>query len=251
MKEAIILKSPGEIETMRAAGAVVAGVLEVLRKSVRPGVTTLDLERIAEEETGKRKARPAFKGYRGYPFCLCTSVNSEVVHGMPSKKALGEGDIVSIDFGALVDGFHGDAAVTVPVGRVSDDAARLVRTAEESLDRAIAACTEGARLGDVSAAVQAHVEHQGFSVVREFVGHGIGRELHEPPQVPNFGVPGRGMRLKAGMVLAIEPMINAGGWAVRILEDGWTAVTADGSLSAHFEHTVAITPDGPLVLTRP
>lgn len=248
-REAIILKSPEEIETMRRAGAVVAEVLEVLKANVRPGATTLDLEKIAEEETRKRKASPAFKGYRGYPFCLCTSVNNEVVHGMPSKRALKEGDIVSIDYGSRVEGFYGDAAVTVPVGKVSEEAARLVRVTEESLGKAIEAAREGNRLLDVSAAVQNHVEPHGFSVVREFVGHGIGRELHEPPQVPNFGTPGRGIRLKAGMVLAIEPMINSGGWAVKILEDGWTAVTADGKLSAHFEHTVAITPDGPRVLT--
>lgn len=234
---------------MRRAGAVVAEVLEVLKGKVRPGVTTLDLEKIAEEETIKRKASPAFKGYRGYPFCLCASVNNEVVHGMPSKKVLKEGDILSIDYGAFVEGFYGDAAVTVPVGKISEEAARLVRVTEESLGKAIEAAREGNRLLDISAAVQSHVEPQGFSVVREFVGHGIGRELHEPPQVPNFGIPGRGVRLKAGMVLAIEPMINAGGWAVKVLEDGWTAVTADGKLSAHFEHTVAITPEGPLVLT--
>lgn len=249
MKEAIVLKSPDEIETMRRAGAVVAEVLEVLKGNVRPGATTLDLEKIAEEETRKKKASPAFKGYRGYPFCLCTSVNNEVVHGMPSKKVLKEGDILSIDYGAFVEGFYGDAAVTVPVGKVSDEAARLVRVTEESLGKAIEAAREGNRLLDISSAVQSHVEPQGFSVVREFVGHGIGRELHEPPQVPNFGIPGRGVKLKAGMVLAIEPMINSGGWAVKVLEDGWTAVTADGKLSAHFEHTVAITPQGPRVLT--
>ena len=248
-REAIILKSPDEIESMRRAGVVVAEVLEVLKGKVRPGATTLDLEKIAEEETRKRKASPAFKGYRGYPFCLCTSVNNEVVHGMPSKKVLKEGDIVSIDYGALVEGFYGDAAVTVPVGKVSEEAARLVRVTEESLGKAIEAAREGNRLLDISSAVQSHVEPQGFSVVREFVGHGIGRELHEPPQVPNFGIPGRGVKLKTGMVLAIEPMINSGGWAVKILADGWTAVTADGKLSAHFEHTVAITPDGPRVLT--
>ena len=250
MKEAIILKSPDEIESMRRAGVVVAEVLEVLKGKVRPGATTLDLEKIAEEETRKRKASPAFKGYRGYPFCLCTSVNSEVVHGMPSKKVLKEGDIVSIDYGSFVEGFYGDAAVTVPVGRVSEEAARLVRVTEESLAKAVEAAREGNRLLDISSAVQSHVEPQGFSVVRDFVGHGIGRELHEPPQVPNFGVPGRGVKLKAGMVLAIEPMINSGGWAIKVLEDGWTAVTADGKLSAHFEHTVAITPDGPRVLTK-
>jgi len=249
-REAIILKSPDEIESMRRAGVVVAEVLEVLKGKVRPGATTLDLEKIAEEETRKRKASPAFKGYRGYPFCLCTSVNSEVVYGMPSKKVLKEGDIVSIDYGSFVEGFYGDAAVTVPVGRVSEEAARLVRVTEESLAKAVEAAREGNRLLDISSAVQSHVEPQGFSVVRDFVGHGIGRELHEPPQVPNFGVPGRGVKLKAGMVLAIEPMINSGGWAVKVLEDGWTAVTADGKLSAHFEHTVAITPEGPRVLTK-
>lgn len=250
MKEAIVLKSPDEIESMRRAGAVVAEVLEVLKGKVRPGVTTLDLEKIAEEETRKRKASPAFKGYRGYPFCLCTSVNSEVVHGMPSKKVLREGDIVSIDYGSFVEGFYGDAAVTVPVGNIPEEAARLVRVTEESLGKAIEAAREGNRLLDISSAVQSHVEPHGFSVVRDFVGHGIGRELHEPPQVPNFGIPGRGVRLKAGMVLAIEPMINSGGWAVKVLEDGWTAVTADGKLSAHFEHTVAITHEGPRVLTK-
>lgn len=251
MKEAIILKSPEEIKTMRRAGAIVAEVLSLLKGKVRPGITTLELEKIAEEETKKRKAVPAFKGYKGYPWCLCTSVNEQVVHGMPSKRVLNEGDILSIDFGVKVDGFYGDSAVTLPVGSVSDEAGRLMRVTEESLWKAIEAARIGNRLYDVSSAVQRHVESHGLSVVREFVGHGIGRELHEPPQVPNFGVPGQGVRLKPGMVLAIEPMINAGGWAVKVLNDGWTAVTADGSLSAHFEHTVAITEDGPLVLSAP
>lgn len=250
MKDEIILKSPDEIESMRRAGLIVAEVLQVLKEKVRTGATTLDLEKIAEEETAKRKAKPAFKGYRGYPYCLCTSVNNEVVHGMPSKKVLNEGDIISIDFGVRSEGFYGDSAITVPVGKISENAERLIRITEASLDRAIEAAREGNRLMDVSSAVQRCVEAEGFSVVREFVGHGIGRELHEPPQVPNFGIPGRGIKLKAGMVLAIEPMINMGGWGVKILEDGWTAVTADGSLSAHSEHTVAITPDGPYVLTR-
>ncbi|HXI09401.1 MAG TPA: type I methionyl aminopeptidase [Thermodesulfobacteriota bacterium] len=236
---------------MRRANLTVAGVLSVLKSSVRAGVTTLDLERIAEDELKKTGAKPAFKGYRGYPWCLCTSVNNEVVHGMPSKRVLAEGDIVSIDFGVLSEGFYGDAALTVPVGSISSDAARLVRVTEESLEKAIEAAVVGNRLLDISAAVQRYVESHGFSVVREFVGHGIGRELHEAPQVPNFGVPGRGIRLKAGMVLAIEPMINMGAPDVKILDDGWTAVTADGSLSAHFEHTVAITDDGPYVLSRP
>ena len=250
-KETIIFKSREEIEIMRRANLTVAGVLSVLKSSVRAGVTTLDLERIAEDELKKTGAKPAFKGYRGYPWCLCTSVNNEVVHGMPSKRVLAEGDIVSIDFGVLSEGFYGDAALTVPVGSISSDAARLVKVTEESLEKAIEAAVVGNRLLDISAAVQRYVESHGFSVVREFVGHGIGRELHEAPQVPNFGVPGRGIRLKAGMVLAIEPMINMGAPDVKILDDGWTAVTADGSLSAHFEHTVAITDDGPYVLSRP
>ncbi|MBI5467662.1 MAG: type I methionyl aminopeptidase [Deltaproteobacteria bacterium] len=234
---------------MRRTNLIVAEVLHVLKANVGVGVTTLDLERIAEEELKKTSARPAFKGYRGYPWCLCTSVNNEVVHGMPSKRVLNDGDIVSIDFGAFSDGFYGDSAITVPVGSVSPDAARLVKVTEESLEKAIEAAVVGNRLLDISASVQRYVESHGFSVVREFVGHGIGRELHEAPQVPNFGLPGRGIRLKAGMVLAIEPMINMGGPDVKILDDGWTAVTADGSLSAHFEHTVAITDDGPYVLS--
>lgn len=249
-KEAVILKSRDEIEIMRRTNLIVAEVLHVLKATVGAGVTTLDLERIAEEELKKTSARPAFKGYRGYPWCLCTSVNNEVVHGMPSKRVLNDGDILSIDFGVFSDGFYGDSAITVPVGSVSPDAARLVKVTEESLEKAIEAAVAGNRLLDISASVQRYVESHGFSVVRDFVGHGIGRELHEAPQVPNFGLPGRGIRLKAGMVLAIEPMINMGGPDVKILDDGWTAVTADGSLSAHFEHTVAITDDGPYVLSR-
>lgn len=236
---------------MRRSGAIVAEVLQVMRENVKPGSTTMDLESIAEEEIKRRGARPAFKGYRGYPFCLCTSINNEVVHGMPSqKRVLREGDILSIDCGVLKEGFYGDSAVTVPVGRISPEAARLIDVTARSLELAIEAAREGNRLLDISSAVQGYVESHGFSVVREFVGHGIGRSLHEAPQVPNFGVPGRGVRLKAGMVLAIEPMINLGASPVKILEDGWTAVTSDGKLSAHFEHTVAITPDGPSVLTR-
>lgn len=250
MKEEVILKSPGEIEIMRSACLIVAEVLDLLKGAVRPGITTLDLERVAEEETNKRGARPAFKGYRGYPYCLCTSLNSEVVHGMPSKRALKSGDILSIDFGVRYNGFYGDSAITVPVGAVSEDALRLIEVTKASLDAAIGQAVAGNRLTDVSSAVQRLVESQGFSVVREFVGHGIGRELHEPPQVPNFGLPGRGIKLKPGMVLAIEPMINMGGSAVKVLDDGWTAVTVDGSLSAHFEHTVAVTQDGPYVLSR-
>ena len=236
---------------MRTANLIVAEILEALKGSVKPGIATMDLERITEMEIKRRGARSAFKGYRDYPFCLCTSVNSEVVHGMPSaKRMLKEGDILSIDFGVLHDGFYGDSAITVPVGAVSKEAMRLIKVTAESLENAIEAAREGNRLMDISHAVQSHVEAAGFSVVRDFVGHGIGRELHEPPQVPNFGAPGRGVRLKAGMVLAIEPMINMGASDVKVLEDGWTAVTVDGGLSAHFEHTVAITAKGPYVLSR-
>lgn len=251
-KEVIILKTREEIGKMRKSNLVVAEILEILKENVRPGASTMDLELITEEETKNRGVLPAFKGYKDYPYCLCTSVNNEVVHGMPSKgKVLKDGDILSIDFGVLSNGYYGDAAVTVPVGRVTSEAKRLMDVTADSLDLAIRAAEEGGRLMDISAAVQRHVEAAGFSVVREFVGHGIGRELHEPPQVPNFGIAGRGIRLRAGMVLAIEPMVNAGTSEVRILDDGWTAVTADGGLSAHFEHTVAITPDGPYVLSRP
>jgi methionyl aminopeptidase len=251
-KEVIILKTREEIGKMRKSNLVVAEILEILKENVRPGASTMDLELITEEETKKRGVLSAFKGYKDYPYCLCTSVNNEVVHGMPSKgKVLKDGDILSIDFGVLSNGYYGDAAVTVPVGRVKPEAKRLMDVTAASLDLAIRAAEEDGRLMDISAAVQRHVEAAGFSVVREFVGHGIGRELHEPPQVPNFGIAGRGIRLRAGMVLAIEPMVNAGTSEVRILDDGWTAVTADGGLSAHFEHTVAITPDGPYVLSRP
>ena len=246
----IILKTPAEIDLMRRSSVIVAEVLGVLKGTVRPGITTLELEAIALEECARRKAKPAFKGYRGYPYCLCTSVNSEVVHGMPSASILQEGDILSIDFGVLSNGFYGDSALTVPVGKVTEDAARLIKITAASLDAAIEKARVGNHLSDISAAVQSCVEAEGFSVVREFVGHGIGRELHESPQVPNFGYPGRGIKLKAGMVLAIEPMINSGGHAVKVLDDGWTAVTVDGSLSAHFEHTVAITDNGPFVLSR-
>lgn len=250
--EAVILKSPEEIDRMRRPAGIVAEILEILKEKVSPGATTMDLEEIAASEVKKHKAKPAFKGYKGYPFCLCTSINEEVVHGMPSKKrVLKEGDILSVDFGAYADGFYGDSAFTVPVGAISREAAKLLEVTEKSLGLAVEAATEGNRLLDISFAVQNFVEAEGFSVVRDFVGHGIGRDLHEPPQVPNFGPPGRGLRLKQGMVLAIEPMINVGKPDVKVLDDGWTAVTADGRLSAHFEHTVAITEEGPIVLTRP
>jgi len=248
--EIIALKSPDEIEKMRKSSLVVAEILAAVRVAVWPGITTIELERLCDEYLKKRKIRPAFKGYKGYPYCLCTSVNEEVVHGMPSKRVLKEGDILSVDVGIECGGYYGDAAITIPVGRISDDAEKLVKVAETSLSLAIEKAVIGNRLFDISYAVQNYVEGNGFSVVRAFVGHGIGRELHESPQVPNFGTPAKGVRLKAGMVLAIEPMINAGGSDVVIMEDGWTAITKDGSLSAHFEHTVAITEKGPYVLSR-
>lgn len=245
----IILKRPEEIEKMRKSNIIVADILNELKEKIRPGVTTLELNRYSEELAKKRGAKPAFKGYRGYPFALCTSVNSEVVHGMPSSRALKNGDIVSLDFGAHYQGYYGDAALTVPVGDVTEEAKRLLRTTELSLYDAINQACVGNRLGDISAAVQRRVEAAGFSVVRDFVGHGIGKDLHEEPQVPNYGSSGRGVELKDGMVLAIEPMVNAGTYKVRILPDGWTVVTEDGLLSAHFEHTVAITPEGPVILS--
>ncbi len=249
--EEVILKTPAEIEKLRRSNQIVAEVLEVLKERVSPGISTMELERTCEEECRKRKVRPAFKGYNGYPYCLCVSVNQEVVHGMPSeKKVLKEGDIVSIDFGVCCDGYYGDAAVTVPVGKISPEAQRLIDVTRRCLELAIEEAREGNRLYDISHAIQSCAEGAGYSVVRAFVGHGIGRELHEAPQVPNFGSPGKGMKLKEGMVLAIEPMVNAGGSAVRILDDGWTAVTVDGSLSAHFEHSVAITRDGAIVLSK-
>lgn len=247
----IVIKSPSEIERMREAGRVVARVLDEVKRAVAPGVTTARLDETAEGLCRKLGALPAFKGYRGYPFSLCCSLNEQVVHGFPGRDPLREGDILSMDFGCILDGFYGDAAVTVAVGAVSAEAESLMRVTEASLMAGIAQMLPGGRLGDVSAAVQDVVEAGGFSVVRQFVGHGIGRSLHEDPQVPNFGASGRGVKLKPGMVLAIEPMVNAGGWEVKILGDGWTAVTVDGKLSAHFEHTVAVTEDGPRILSLP
>ena len=235
---------------MRRAGQVVREVLELVRAQVKPGATTLDLEKAAQARLDELGVKAAFKGYHGFPCVLCTSVNSEVVHGIPSaKRVLKEGDIVSVDFGAVVDGYYGDAAITVPVGSIDADAARLLEVTEKSLHAGIAAVRPGATLGDVGAAVQDVVEAEGFSVVRDFVGHGIGVHMHEDPQVPNFGERGRGMKLKTGMVIAIEPMVNAGKADVKVLGDGWTAVAADGSMSAHFEHTVAVTATGARVLT--
>jgi len=241
----IILKTPGEIEVMAKASRVVAETLEVLKKAVRVGVTTDELDALAEAEILARGAKPAFKGYRNYPKTLCASVNEQVVHGIPSKRKLKEGDIIGLDLGAIVDGFYGDSAVTVMIGEVSDKTAKLVRVTEKALMIGIEQAVVGRRLSDISHAIQHHVETAGYSVVTEFVGHGIGRQLHEEPQVPNYGRPGQGPRLQGGMVLAIEPMVNMGGSAVQVLDDRWTAVTADGSLSAHFEHTIAIQASGP------
>ncbi|MBI2963480.1 MAG: type I methionyl aminopeptidase [Deltaproteobacteria bacterium] len=247
------LKSKEDLERMRRAGQIVAEVLERLREAVKPGVTTLELDRIAEEMTRKRGAVPAFKGYRVgprvFPASLCVSINEEVVHGIPSSRTLKEGDIVGLDFGVTIDGYYGDAAVTVPVGKVSKEAGHLLAATRESLWQGIRTVRAGNRLGDLSHAIQSYAEGAGLSVVREFVGHGIGRNLHEEPQIPNFGEPGRGRLLREGMVLAIEPMLNLGDPGVMVRDDGWTAVTCDGSLSAHFEHSVAVTADGPVVLT--
>jgi methionyl aminopeptidase len=246
----IICKSTAEIEKLRKSGRLVREILEELRGRVRPGVSTMEFEKYTEKRMAELGARPAFKGYRGYPCCLCASVNDEIIHGIPSDRRLKEGDIVGLDLGVIVDGYYGDSAITVPVGETSESAKKLLRVTEEALNLAIEKARLGNRLGDISATVQQHVENNGYSVVREFVGHGIGRELHEEPQIPNFGQAGRGPALKEGMVLAIETMVNSGGEALRIKDDHWTAVTADGSLSAHFEHMVAVTQNGPEVLTR-
>jgi methionyl aminopeptidase len=247
----IVCKSPSEIDRMRAANMLVADVLAQLAAMVAPGVTTADLDETAERLVRDGGAEPAFKGYRGYPATLCASVNEQVVHGIPSPKTkLKEGDIISLDMGVKLNGFYGDSAVTVPVGRVADDTLALLRVTQEALERGIEQVRLGGRVSDIGHAIQTHVEHNGFSVVREFVGHGIGAALHEEPQIANYGEPGRGPRLAEGMVFAIEPMVNMGKPAVKVLADGWTAVTRDGSLSAHFEHTVAVTKEGPLVLTR-
>jgi methionyl aminopeptidase len=246
----IVCKSPAEIERMRAANALVADVLAELAAMVAPGVTTAELDARAEALVRAGGAEPAFKGYRGYPATLCASVNDQVVHGIPSDLALVEGDIISLDMGVKLNGFYGDSAVTVPVGTVAPEVLTLLRVTRESLEKGIAQVRLGGRVSDIGHAIQQHVEAHGFSVVREFVGHGIGAALHEDPQIANYGEPGHGPRLAEGMVLAIEPMVNMGKPAVRVLRDGWTAVTRDGSLSAHFEHSVAVTKDGPLVLTQ-
>ncbi len=248
----IVCKSSNEVETMHQAGLIVWEVLNELRLMVAPGVSTLDLDRIAEKRSAERGVRPAFKGYRGYPAALCASINEEVVHGIPSvSRKVREGDIISLDFGVELDGYFADAAVTVPVGKVQPELETLLRVTREALDKAIECARVGNRLSDIGAAVQQWVERHGFSVVREFVGHGIGTRMHEEPNVLNYGEPGHGPRLQEGMVLALEPMVNLGGPGVRVLSDEWTAVSIDGKPSAHFEHTVAITAAGPRILTRP
>lgn len=247
----IVYKSPPEIERMRRAGRIVAGTIDRVLAAVAPGKTTADLDRVAEDYIRDRDATPSFLGYRGFPASICTSLNDEIVHGIPSpKRVLKEGDILSLDFGAVWEGFHADSAVTVFVGEPpSAEAEKLVRVTEESLEEGISQIRPGGRLSDISHAVEQVVLGAGFEVVREYVGHGVGRNLHEDPQIPNYGPPGRGPRLRAGLVIAVEPMVNMGGWETRVLADDWTVVSADGSLSAHFEHTIAVTEDGPEVLT--
>ncbi|HLY62478.1 MAG TPA: type I methionyl aminopeptidase [Terriglobia bacterium] len=246
----IICKSPAEIEKLRRSGRLVREILHEARDRARPGVSTRELEDFAEKKLSQAGAKPAFKGYRGYPCCLCTSVNEELMHGIPSGRRLKEGDILGLDLGAVLDGFYGDSALTVPVGEINESAKRLLQVSEEALELGIVKARLGNRIGDISATVQECVEKNGYSVVREFVGHGIGRALHEDPQIPNYGQPGHGPALKVGMVLAIETMVNSGRPELRILSDHWTAVTADGKNAAHFEHMVAITNNGPDVLTR-
>ncbi len=248
----IICKSAAELEKMRRSGLLVWKILQELQEMVKPGVSTDELERTAEKRIREAGARAAFKGYYGYPCVLCTSINNEIVHGIPSpKRVLREGDILKVDIGVELDGYYGDSALTIAVGRISPEVERLLRVTQESLALAIEKVRLGNRLGDICSTVQQHVEAHGYSVVRDFVGHGIGRKLHEDPQVPNYGTPGQGPRLREGMVLAIEPMVNTGSPEARVLDDKWTAITADGGYSAHFEHTVAVTRNGPWILTQP
>ena len=254
----IQLKSKAEIEVMRKANLIVHEVLQSLKEMVKPGISTLDLDRRAAELTKERGAEPAFLGYpasspsiKPFSGVICASRNEAIVHGLPNATPLAEGDVISIDFGCVIDGFYGDSAITVPVGKISPEATKLLEVTAQSLEDAIRECYAGNRIGDISAAVQRRVEANGFGIVREFVGHGIGRAMHEPPHVPNFGHAGQGRVLKPGLVLAIEPMVVVGSYETRILDDGWTAVTKDGSLAAHFEHTVAITDGAPYVLSRP
>ena len=248
----IVLKTGRELKVMREACRISAEALRLAGNAVEPGVTTAEIDRIAEKYILSQGAVPNFKNYQGYPATACISINNEVIHGIPSKKrVIKSGDIVSIDLGAKFDGYHGDNAATFACGDITDEAKRLIDTTRESLYEGIAAAVSGGRLGDIGHAIQQYVEQRGYSVVRKFVGHGVGTQIHEAPEVPNFGTPGRGIRLMPGMTLAIEPMINQGGYDVKVLPDGWTVLTKDGSLSAHFEHTVAITPDGPQILTKP
>ena len=246
----IIIKSDDEIETMRQAGRIVAAILEIITGQMKTGMKTKELDAIAAKEVKRHGAKASFKGYRGFPANLCVSVNDEIVHGIPGERVMHEGDIVSLDFGAIFNGFQADAAVTVGIGKVNARAKRLMETTRGALEAGIRAARPGARLGDISAAIQNYAESGGFSVVREYTGHGIGREMHEEPQIPNFGLGGSGPALKKGMVLALEPMVNAGDWRTRQGNDHWLVLTADGSLSAHFEHTIAITDDEAEVLTK-
>jgi len=246
----IIIKTDEEIKLMRQAGRIVAEILEILSEQIKPGLTTKELDIIAERKLKKRGATSSFKGYQGFPATVCVAINDEIVHGIPGKRVLRRGDIISMDFGAIFQGLQGDAATTVTVGEASPEAKELLKTTAGALDAGINAAKSGARLGDVSAAIQRFAESRGFSVVREYTGHGIGRDMHEEPQIPNFGLPNSGPVLKKGMVLAIEPMVNRGDWRTRLSDDNWTVLTADGSLSAHFEHTVAITDGEPEVLTK-
>ncbi len=245
----IVIKSDQEIAVMRQAGRIVASVLEMLKLAVRAEMKTEELDTIAARGVERLGAQPSFKGYRGFPANLCVSVNDEIVHGIPGKRVLHEGDIVSLDFGAIFMGFHGDAAVTIGIGKISSQAERLLETTRGALQAGIAAARPGAKLGDVSATIQQYAESRGYSIVREYTGHGIGRQMHEEPMVPNFGLPGEGPTLKKGMALALEPMVNIGDWRTRLGDNHWTVYTNDGSLSAHFEHTIAITGTGPEVLT--
>lgn len=245
----ITIKSAQELETMRGAGAIVASVINLLKRSIEPGISTKELDDIAYKEITQHGAKPTFKGYRGFPASICTSINEEIVHGIPGKRVLKEGDVIKVDVGATLDGLIGDAAVSVSVGQVGEDVTELLRATRQSLMDGIDAAQPGNRIGDIGAAVQAYGEARGYGVVREFVGHGVGRFLHEEPQVPNYGQPGKGALLRPGMCIAIEPMLNMGTWQTRVLEDQWTVVTADGELSAHFEHTIAITEDGPEIFT--
>ncbi|TCK62229.1 type I methionyl aminopeptidase [Seleniivibrio woodruffii] len=245
----VVIKSKSEIELMKAPCHIVKEVLEKLEDFIKPGLTTLDIDKFVENIISSRDALPSFKGYRGYPASICASINEVVVHGIPSDRKIVEGDIISVDVGAFKNGFHGDAARTYAVGKISKEAEDLIRVTKESFFKGIEKAVDGGRLTDISHAVQVHCESHGYGVVRDFFGHGIGREMHEEPAIPNYGKPNRGLRLRAGMVLAVEPMVTAGHYSVKTLKDGWTAVTEDGSLAAHYENTVAITPNGPEILT--